>query len=167
MPFLCQQTPSLCNTCLDVCVQLSHAQKTFYHYLNQGCQVVTSKKGQINPQKSQIAPKKAKYKINTQRHLQNTKTRFQKVIYTYFIHKKNKATAHSLENLSKLWFCWGVAWIETANLKTCNKQNKKLEILVQNFQWKFIILCPETVSRNMPKSSLNLPNRHKKSNSPK
>jgi len=44
---------------------------------------------------------------------------------------------------------------------------------VQSFQWKFIILCPETVSRNLPvptnlpKSSLNLPNRHKKSKWPK
>ena len=44
---------------------------------------------------------------------------------------------------------------------------------MQSFQWKFIILCPETVSRNLPvprnlpESSLNVPNRHKKSNSPK
>jgi len=43
---------------------------------------------------------------------------------------------------------------------------------VQSFQRKFIILCSETVSRNLPvpknlpKSSLNLPDRHKKSNWP-
>jgi len=44
---------------------------------------------------------------------------------------------------------------------------------VQSFQWKFNILCPETVSRNLPvprnlpKSCLNLPNRHKKYMRPK
>jgi len=50
---------------------------------------------------------------------------------------------------------------------------QKIIILMQSFQRKFIILCPERVSRNLPvprnlrKSSLNLPNRHKKSNWPK
>ena len=35
----------------------------------EACQVVMSKKGQINLEKSQIAPKKAKYMMITQRHL--------------------------------------------------------------------------------------------------
>jgi len=44
---------------------------------------------------------------------------------------------------------------------------------MQIFQKRFSILCPDTVSRNLsvpqnlPKPSLNLPNRHKKSNRPK
>jgi len=47
--------------------------------------------------------------------------------------------------------------------KSMKQQNKKFENLVQSFQQKIIILCPKTVSRNLPKPSLNPPNRHKKS----
>jgi len=43
---------------------------------------------------------------------------------------------------------------ETTNLKAWIKQNKQFQILVQSFQWKFIILCREIVFRNLPKSSL-------------
>jgi len=63
------------NTSLRI-LRASPAAATFRHAFspiwfawNQGCQVVISKKGQINPWKSQRAPKKAKYTINTQRHL--------------------------------------------------------------------------------------------------
>jgi len=50
----------------------------------QGCQVVISKKCQINSWKSQIQDK---YTTTPLKH----QTRFQKAIYTYFIHKRNEA----------------------------------------------------------------------------
>jgi len=76
----------------------------------------------------------------------------------YFIHRNNKA--HSIYKLRETF---AEEQSETANLKV----SAKLKILVQSFQQKFIILCRKTVSRNLPKPPLNLPNRHKKSNWPK
>jgi len=75
--------------------------------------------------------------------------------YTYFIHKKNKD--HSINELLETWFCLRVTW--NCKPKSMEEQNKKLLILVQSSQWKFIILCPEIVSINLlvhwnlPKSS--------------
>jgi len=49
------------------------------------------------PLKKPNSGKKVTCKMNTKRNLLNTKTHLKKAIYTYFIHKKNKA--HSIKKL--------------------------------------------------------------------
>ena len=144
-----------------------HAQLTPHHAAGkQGCQVVISKKGVINPWKKSNSTKKAKCKIITQRHLQTPKRTFEKqymhIIYIKRIKLTKRLETFGLINISKRLV-----------FRKCKNETAKLRIVINSraiFHSIFIILCPETVSRNLPvprnlpKSSLYLPNRHKNSN---
>jgi len=130
--FRYQQSLYRCITCQDVAFS-SH----------QGCQVVISKIGQINPWKEPNSNKKAKYKINT-RNLWNTQTRFQKAIYTVHI-LYIKRTKLPNNSINKLLETFGLA---EENLKAWNSKTKnyKLSCRVSDKKLSFCVhkQCLET-----------------------